>query len=71
MDSEFDKENITHYSDMKTHAAQPSPKKGAKKSRSSMGPGVLSEGRSIPLKEDTGNRRKVGDSIAILVVTVC
>ncbi|TLD35890.1 Spc7-domain-containing protein [Venturia nashicola] len=56
MDVEFDKENITDGLDMKR--AAPSPKKAPKKTRSSIGPGVLSEGRSVPLKEDAGNRRK-------------
>jgi hypothetical protein len=71
MDSEIDKENITNGLDIKRNAIQPSPKKGAKKTRSSMGPGVLSEGRSVPLKEDAGNRRKVGDGIATLIVAMC
>lgn len=68
MDVEFDKENITDGLDMKR--AAPSPKKAPKKTRSSIGPGVLSEGRSVPLKEDAGNRRKVGIAIAYLVVIV-
>jgi kinetochore protein Spc7/SPC105 len=58
MAAEFDKENIADgllaSSNHKSDA--PSPKK-AKKSRSlSMGPGAL----NVPLKEDAGNRRKVG-----------
>lgn len=60
MDVEFDKENITNGLDMKRDVIQPSPKKGPKKTRSSIGPGVLSEGRSVPLKEGAANRRKVG-----------
>lgn len=62
MDVEFGKENIIDGFDMKRTA--PSPKKAPKKTRSSMGPGVLSEGRSVPLKEDAGNRRKVGIAVA-------
>ena len=55
---EADKENITDgLVARKPTVTVPSPKKGAKKSRSlSMGPGAL----SVPLKEDSGNRRKVG-----------
>ena len=64
MDVEYDKENITDGLNMKRDAVQTSPKKAPKKTRSSLGPGVLSEGRSVPLKEYAGNRRKVGDSIA-------
>ncbi|QDS69016.1 hypothetical protein FKW77_009553 [Venturia effusa] len=56
MDVELDKENITDGLGMKR--AAPSPNKALKKTRSSIGPGVLSEGRSVPLKEDAGNRRK-------------
>jgi len=61
MDVEYDKENITDGLDMKSDTIQPSPKKAPKKTRRSLGPGVLSEGRSVPLKEDAGNRRKVSN----------
>ncbi|KAF2436794.1 Spc7-domain-containing protein [Tothia fuscella] len=57
MEAELDKENIADsLSVASTHkCAAPSPRKGAKKTRSlSMGPGAL----SVPLKEDSGNRRK-------------
>jgi kinetochore protein Spc7/SPC105 len=57
MAAEFDKENFTDGL-LATSSAKrdaPSPKK-SKKSRSlSMGPGAL----NVPLKEDSGNRRKV------------
>jgi hypothetical protein len=54
---EADKENITDGLMMPAPTTtKPSPKKGLKKSRSlSMGPGAL----IVPLKEDSGNRRKV------------
>jgi hypothetical protein len=63
MAAEFDKENIAD--GLLTSSSQkrdaPSPKK-AKKSRSlSMGPGAL----NVPLKEDAGNRRKVGESRSV------
>jgi kinetochore protein Spc7/SPC105 len=59
MATDYDKENIADgllaSSNQKRDA--PSPKK-TKKSRSlSMGPGAL----NVPLKEDAGNRRKVGE----------
>lgn len=70
MDVEFDKENITAGLDMK-RTVVPSPKKAPKKTRRSIGPGVLSEGRSVPLKEDAGNRRKVGMTITRTMVAFC
>jgi kinetochore protein Spc7/SPC105 len=59
MAAEFDKENMVDggLAVLDYKRAAPSPRKGAKKSRSlSMGPGAL----TVPLKEDSGNRRKVG-----------
>ena len=58
---EADKENIADGLTVpKATVTLPSPKKGTKKSRSlSMGPGAL----NVPLKEDSGNRRKVRGSL--------
>jgi kinetochore protein Spc7/SPC105 len=55
---EADKENITDglVAPKAAFVTLPSPKKGVKKPRSlSIGPGAL----NVPLKEDSGNRRKV------------